>query len=121
MTLITLLSAAGMALGLGGIVPQIVRMARARSAGGQSPIGWAMALAANSTMAYVNYTAFGALIVTTWGWLAALLCATALILVTPLGRRRPALSLPPLEQLATQELVVLHDAVATASARRARR
>ena len=37
MSLVTLLSTAGMALGLAGIVPQIVRMVSARSAGGAEP------------------------------------------------------------------------------------
>ena len=119
MTLITLLSAAGMALGLGGIVPQIVRMARARAAAGQSLAGWAMCLAANSAMAYVNYSAFGALLLTAWNVLAALLCSVAIALVATLGRRRAPLALGQLEQLATQELVILRDAVVTAE--RARR
>jgi hypothetical protein len=114
MTLITLLSAAGMALGLGGIVPQIVRMARARSAAGQSPLGWAMCLAANSAMAYVNITAFGALILAASNLLAATLCAIAVVLIAALGKRPAPLSLPPLEQLRTQELVVLRDAVTSA-------
>src|SRR3954462_9092362 len=100
MTLVTILSAAGMALGLGGIVPQIVRMARARSTAGQSPAGWVMCLAANSALAYVNITAFGALVLAASNLLAALMSGVAVALITTLRRRPAALSLPPLEQLA---------------------
>ena len=88
MTLITILSAAGMALGLGGIIPQIIRMARARSAAGQSPAGWVMCLAANSALAYVNITAFGAFVLATSNIVAALLSGVAAILV---WRRAPFL------------------------------
>jgi hypothetical protein len=114
MTLITILSAAGMALGLGGIIPQIVRMVRARSAAGQSPAGWVMCLAANSALAYVNLTAFGALVLATSNLFAALLSAVAVVLIVTLGRRPAPLSLPPLEQLRTQELVILREAVVSA-------
>jgi hypothetical protein len=42
MTVANLISVAAMALGLGGILPQLARMARSRSAAGQAPSGWAM-------------------------------------------------------------------------------
>jgi len=51
MTLVTFLSSLAMALGLGGIVPQLVCMARSRSAAGHAPSGWAMGAAANLSMA----------------------------------------------------------------------
>jgi len=114
MTLITVLSALGMALGLGGIIPQIVRMARARSAAGQSSAGWLMCLAANSTMAYVNITAFGAVILAASNLLAASMCAIAVFLIATLGRRPAPLVLPELDHMATQELAVLREAVVSA-------
>jgi hypothetical protein len=114
MTLITILSAAGMALGLGGIVPQIIRMVRARSAAGQSPAGWVMCLAANAVLAYVNLTAFGAFFLAASNLTAAVLCAVATALILTLGRRPAPLTLPPLEQLRTQELTILREAVTTA-------
>ena len=115
MTLITLLSAAGMALGLGGIVPQIVRMARARSAAGQSLSGWVMCLAANSAMAYVNGVAFGAMILAGSNLTAVALCAIAVLVIVTRGRRpAPPVSFPQLEQLRTQELVILREAVVSA-------
>jgi hypothetical protein len=113
-SIVTLLSTAGMALGLAGIVPQIVRMMRARSAGGQSPVGWGMALAANTAMGYVNLTAFGAMLLVTYNVIAGSLCGIAMLLVVRYGRRRAPLTLPPLEQLRTQELVILRDAVVSA-------
>ena len=72
-----------------------------------------MCLAANSTMAYVNITAFGALILATSNMLAATLCAIAVFLAT-LGRRPAPLVLPELDHMATQELVVLREAVVSA-------
>src|SRR5688500_472402 len=114
MTLITVLSAAGMALGLGGIVAQIVRMARARSAAGQSSAGWLTCLGANSAMAYVNITACGAVILATSNIVAASLCAVAVFLIATLGRRPVPLALPEFDQLATQELVILREAVVSA-------
>jgi hypothetical protein len=65
-------------------------------------------------MAYVNLTAFGAVILAASNLCAALLCALAVILITTLGRRPAPLALPPLEQLRTQELVVLREAVVSA-------
>jgi hypothetical protein len=83
---------------------------------GQAPLGWAMGLAANLAMAYVNGFGFGAVLLTAWNLLAAGLCAVALGLVGVLGRR-PA-PVVGLEQLATQELVLLRDAVVAERARR---
>ena len=53
MTLVTFLSTCAMLLGLGGILPQLVRMVRSRSASGQAPLGWGMGCAAHASMAYV--------------------------------------------------------------------
>jgi hypothetical protein len=120
MTLVTLLSTFGMALGLGGIVPQLIRMASSRSAAGQAAAGWGMGLAANLSMAYVNAVGFHAALLTASNLLAAGLCATALTLVTLL-RGEPAAAAPEyaLDDLATQEFVVLRDAVLRADAARA--
>ncbi len=54
MTLISLLSALATVLGLSGAIPQILRMVRARSAAGQSPVGWLMGGLCHSCMVYVN-------------------------------------------------------------------
>jgi hypothetical protein len=117
--LVTLLSTVAMVLGLGGIVPQLVRMVQTRSAAGQSPLGWAMGLAANLSMAYVNGMAFSALLLCASNLAAGALCACAVGLVVVLGRRgQPEPSLAFVHELPTQELVVLRDAVLAASASR---
>jgi hypothetical protein len=77
-----------MALGLGGIVPQLVCMARARSAAGQSPSGWAMGVAANLSMGYVNGVAFHATMLSVYALSAAALCSAALALTLLYGGER---------------------------------
>ena len=62
MTLVTILSTCAMLLGLGGILPQLVRMVRSRSASGQAPLGWGLGCAAHASMAYVNFFGFGSLL-----------------------------------------------------------
>jgi hypothetical protein len=127
MTYITLISTVAMLLGLGGIVPQIFRMARARSAAGQSAIGWFMCMGAQLSMAYLNGLVFGAPLLTASNLTAATLCAIALVLIGVMGRRAPAgaIAATPataatadLVDLATQEFVVLRDAVLAADAAR---
>ena len=58
MTLTALLSTCAMVMGLGGIVPQLVRMVRTRSAGGQALVGWGLGTAAHASMTYVNLVGF---------------------------------------------------------------
>jgi hypothetical protein len=125
MSYITLISTAAMLLGLGGIVPQIFRMARARSAAGQSAIGWLMCMGAQLSMAYLNGLVFGAPLLTASNLTAATLCAIALVLIGVMGRRAPAAApaaatpaTADLVDLATQEFVVLRDAVLAADAAR---
>lgn len=127
MTYITLISTVAMLLGLGGIVPQIFRMARARSAAGQSAIGWFMCMGAQLSMAYLNGLVFGAPLLTASNLTAATLCAIALVLIGVMGRRAPAgataatpatPATADLVDLATQEFVVLRDAVLAADAAR---
>jgi hypothetical protein len=125
MSITTLVSTFAMLLGLGAIVPQIVRMVRARSAAGQSPVGWLMGLGAHLSMAYVNGTAFQAVVLTTSNLMAAGLCALSLTLILVMARRAPSVADAPetpgaaeLADLATKEFVVLRDAVLAADAAR---
>jgi hypothetical protein len=73
-----------------------------------------MCLAANSAMAYVNITAFGALVLACVEPRRRAARGVAVALILTLGRRPAPLSLPPLEQLRTQELTILREAVTTA-------
>ena len=90
MTLVTFLSSLAMALGLGGIVPQLVCMARSRSAAGQAPSGWAMGAAANLSKGYVNGVAFHATLLSAYALTAAALCTAALALTLLYGGDRAA-------------------------------
>ena len=90
MTLVTILSTCAMLLGLGGILPQLVRMVRSRSAGGQAPLGRGLGCAAHASMAYVNFFGFGSLLLSASNLVAGSLCATAILLITTLRDRAPA-------------------------------
>jgi hypothetical protein len=112
MTLVTLLSTCAMLLGLGGILPQLVRMVRSRSAGGQAPLGWAMGGAAHASMAYVNFFGFHSMLLSASNLVAGSLCATAILLITALrGRTPPATAPLVVDDLPTHEFVALRAAV----------
>jgi hypothetical protein len=111
MTLVTLLSTCAMLLGLGGILPQLVRMARSRSASGQAPLGWAMGCAAHGSMAYVNFFGFDSLLLSASNVLAGTLCAIAILLITLLRDRSPAAAPVVVDELPTHEFVALRAAV----------
>ena len=107
MTLVALLSVCAMVLGFCGIMPQLVRMVRARSAGGRAPLGWAMGMAAHMAMAYVNFFGFHSSLLGASSLTAGSLCGVAIVLIRVVGRRaEPAVAatpLPALDQMATGE------------------
>jgi hypothetical protein len=112
MTLVTLLSTCAMLLGLGGILPQLVRMVRSRSASGQAPLGWGMGCAAHASMAYVNFFGFDSLLLSASNLVAGTLCATAIVLITTLRDRAPAAAAPlVVDDMPTHEFVALRAAV----------
>jgi len=111
MTLVTLLSTCAMLLGLGGILPQLARMVRTRSAGGQAALGWAMGGAAHASMAYVNFFGFHSVLLSASNVIAGSLCATAITLIVTLGRRRAPVPAIALDELQTQEFAALREAV----------
>jgi hypothetical protein len=120
MTLVTLLSTLAMVLGLGGILPQLARMLRSRSAGGQAVLGWTMGGAAHASMAYANFFGFHSALLSASNLIAGSLCATAIVLITVLRRRAPAPAAPvPLivDDLPTQEFAALHAAVVARGSR----
>jgi hypothetical protein len=110
MTFVTALSTFAMALGLGGILPQLVRMVRSRSAAGQAPLGWGMAMAAHMSMAYVNAVAFKALLLSASNLIACTLCAVAIGLIAVLGRRAESAAFS-IDDMATHEFTALREAV----------
>jgi hypothetical protein len=112
MTLVTILSTTAMILGLGGILPQLARMIRSRSAGGQAVLGWGMGGAAHASMAYVNFFGFHSVLLSASNVIALSLCGTAIVLITMLGRRgAPAAPALVLDDLPTQEFAALRAAV----------
>ncbi len=111
MTLVTVLSTCGMLLGLGGILPQLARMLRSRSAGGQAPLGWGMGCAAHASMGYVNFFGFHSTLLTASNIVAGSLCATAILLIVTLGRNAPAKPEIALDELPTHEFAALREAV----------
>jgi hypothetical protein len=121
MELVTIFSTVAMVLGLGGILPQLARMISSRSAAGQSSAGWGMGLVANLSMAYVNGTGFGAMLLCAYNIAGGLMCAAAMGLVLVLGRRpAPAPAAPDFAvgDMHTQELRGLREAVLAAEAAR---
>ena len=90
MTLTALLSTCAMVMGLGGIVPQLVRMVRTRSAGGQALIGWGLGTAAHASMTYVNLVGFHSVVLGAYSITAGSLCAVAMALIAALQPPRRA-------------------------------
>lgn len=142
MNLISLLSTVAMTVGLAASLPQIARMARTRSAGGQSLVGWGMGLVTNLSMAYVNLFGFGAVALMGSNLMNGALCLTAMALIVRFNApelrddlaeatvipMRPTLVPEPLApdhaqfaDMPTTEFVALRDAVAAASDHRAQR
>lgn len=111
MTLVTILSTCAMLLGLGGILPQLARMVRTRSAGGQAALGWGMGCAAHASMAYVNFFGFHSLLLSASNLVAGSLCATAIVLITTLGRRAGSTPAFVFDELPTHEFAALREAV----------
>ena len=86
MNSISLASSIAMAVGLAAALPQIIRMLRARSANGQSIVGWGMGLVANLAMAYVNFLGFHATFLAGSNMLSASLCVAAMALIARFGK-----------------------------------
>jgi hypothetical protein len=104
-------------------VPQLVAMLRTRTSSGQSSLGWGLALAANSALAFVNWFGYHSPVLTVGNVLSLSACLTAIGLVR-FYRHAPADESPvaPLAatvtDMRTQEFVVLHDVVLAEHARR---
>jgi len=147
---ISLLSSIAMAVGLAASLPQILRMVKTRSSGGQSVLGWGMGLITNLSMAYVNLFGFGAAELMVSNLISGGLCVVAMLLIvrfngepivaddlaqTTLIELRPALHIAGaqapagrpvapnrvLADMPTTEFVALRDAVHAADAHRAER
>ena len=137
MTTISLISAIAVVVSIGGILPQIVAMLRARSSAGQSALGWCLGVVVNGLLGYVNAEGAQSVVLTAGNAIGFLLSATALALVVryrmghppgSLGRLEPGAAVStlldparaPLVELGTEELEALHGAVTHARATRQR-
>jgi hypothetical protein len=89
MTTISLLTIAACVLGQAGIVPQLARMVRARSAAGQSPIGWMLGGLTNACLLYINLAGYHALMLAVSNTLGLLLCVACTAATLRLGDRPP--------------------------------
>jgi uncharacterized membrane protein YccC len=107
-TLIATISMLAALIGLGGIVPQLSTMLRARSSAGQSTVGWTFALSTNSALAFVNLFGYHAWVLGSGNVASFLGCLTAVYLVRRF-RARP--SEPTVSDMHTQEFAVLREAV----------
>ncbi|MGX6448603.1 hypothetical protein ACVU7I_11130, partial [Patulibacter sp. S7RM1-6] len=135
MILISLLSTVAVVFGIGANLPQIARMARTRTAAGQSPVGWAMGATTNLCLAYVNLVGLGAMVLGLANLVTVLLCSIAIALILRFGggagdapaepvlagTRPAAPGHETLVDMPTQELVLLREAVDAAERRRAER
>jgi hypothetical protein len=122
MFLITALSTAAIAFGLGANLPQISRMLRTRSAGGQSAVGWGMGAVTNLCLAYVNLAGLGAMLLGAANLATVALCGVAIVLIRRFGAAEAGTPTVPadhaLDAMLTQELALTREAVEAAQRRR---
>jgi uncharacterized protein with PQ loop repeat len=121
MTAISLLSTFAVIVGLAGILPQLSRMLRSRSAAGQSAFGWSLGAAGNLSMLYVNLVGYHATILAVNNLIALMLCVVAMSIILWLNRHEEAEGTGAPEDLTalpTQEFEALVTAVRSAAAHR---
>ncbi len=137
MNTISLISAIAVVVSIGGILPQIVAMLRARSSAGQSALGWCLGVLVNGLLGYVNAEGAQSVVLAAGNAVGFLLSAMALVLVFryridhaadsrgPLDPGAVVSTLldparAPLVELRTEELEALQGAVTHARATRER-
>lgn len=120
--MILALSTRASIFGVVGIVPQLVRMWTAKTAGGQSVSGYVLGVVTCACLAVVNVSAYHAYVLAT-GNVASLACAlTAIAMIVYYGRREDARNLditvatirdpgPVVDRLEDPHLADLHDVV----------
>jgi hypothetical protein len=119
MPLLALLSTTAIVVGLAAVLPQLATMIRARSAAGQSSLGWTLGAFVNSLMAYVNYAGYHATVLALGNVVSVGLCLAAVALVWRFGDRVPAQAEVGVYDLPTGELLTLRDALEHEARRRA--
>ena len=85
MSLLPILSTTAIVIGLAAALPQLAAMARARSAAGQSALGWSLGAFVNLLMAYVNLVGYQATVLAAGNVASVALCVAAVGLVLRFG------------------------------------
>jgi hypothetical protein len=85
MSLLDLFSSAAIIIGLCAALPQLAAMLRARSAAGQSSLGWTLGAFVNALMSYVNFAGYHAAVLAAGNVASLLICLIAVGLVVRFG------------------------------------
>jgi predicted DNA repair protein MutK len=85
MSLLPIFSTTAIVIGLAAALPQLAAMLNARSAAGQSALGWSLGAFVNCLMAYVNYVGYGAKVLAGGNVASVGICLTAVALVVRFG------------------------------------
>jgi hypothetical protein len=89
MSLLPFASTAAIIIGLCAALPQLAAMVRARSAAGQSSLGWTLGACVNFLMAYVNLAGYHATVLAAGNVASVALCLAAIGLVLRFGAAGP--------------------------------
>jgi hypothetical protein len=85
MSLLPILSSAAIVIGLAAALPQLYAMLSARSAAGQSALGWTLGATVNTLMAYVNFVGYHATPLALGNVASLAICLAAVGLVLRFG------------------------------------
>jgi hypothetical protein len=119
-TIISLISTAAAVIGLFGILPQLITMVRARSAGGQSTLGWGLGATTNLALSFVNGLGYHAAVLAAGNALSLAGCLTAVCLVRRFGNSPVSADTTPpaVAEMHTSEFFALREAVVAEHRRR---
>jgi predicted DNA repair protein MutK len=122
MSLLPIFSTTAIVIGLAAALPQLAAMLNARSAAGQSALGWSLGAFVNCLMAYVNYVGYGAKVLAAGNIASVGICLSAVALVVRFGADAPAQheAAPAVrvDELATTEFHALRDQLEDEARRR---
>jgi hypothetical protein len=104
MSLLPIASSAAIVIGLCAALPQLAAMVRARSAAGQSSLGWSLGAFVNLLMAYVNFAGYHATVLAAGNVASLALCLVAVGLVLRFGTGADAAVADDDPQVAIHEL-----------------
>lgn len=89
MTLIAAISSIAVLAGIGGLFPQVVAIFQARSATGQSSLGWCLGVLANGLLGYVNLVEAHSAVLAAGNAIGLTLCVMGLSLILRYRARHP--------------------------------